>query len=98
MGSPIPALSFVLSAVSPGLGALTATVPQWLERVAGIKPDGGDGSVEWGLMLSLLIASLSFATLARRSAGQYTRLGSTVPDLANRPSFSRGSDGRDHRP
>ena len=63
----LPALTGVLAVVSGALCVLTATVPQWLERVFGVNLDAADGSAESGLTLSLFIAAVSFATLAART-------------------------------
>lgn len=63
----LPALFWTLSAISAGLCVLTAAVPKWLERFVGITPDAGDGSSEWGLALTLLVAALGSAALALRA-------------------------------
>jgi hypothetical protein len=47
-----------LGAVSAVLLALTLAIPNWIERIFGFEPDGGDGSAEWGLAISLAIATL----------------------------------------
>jgi hypothetical protein len=39
-----------VGACSASLLALTLVWPDWIERFAGLQPDGGDGSVEWGLV------------------------------------------------
>jgi hypothetical protein len=52
-----------LSIVSLGL---TLVEPQWIEKFFGIEPDGGSGSLEWGLSLALVAVSITSAFLARR--------------------------------
>jgi hypothetical protein len=47
-----------LGVVSAALLALTLAIPNWIERFFGFEPDGGDGSAEWGLAISLAIATL----------------------------------------
>jgi hypothetical protein len=55
-----------LAAVSACALGLTLAWPQWIEDVFGFEPDGGDGSSEWGLALTLAIATLaSFAAAMR---------------------------------
>ncbi len=47
-----------LGAASAALLALTLAIPNWIERFFGFEPDGGDGSAEWGLAISLAVATL----------------------------------------
>lgn len=47
-----------LGVASAALLALTLAIPNWIERFFGFEPDGGDGSAEWGLAISLAIATL----------------------------------------
>ncbi len=47
-----------LGAVSAILLVLTVFAPDWIERVFAAEPDGGDGSVEWGLTLALAVAAI----------------------------------------
>ena len=51
-------IEIALGAVSAALLALTLAVPDWIERIFGFAPDEGDGSAEWGLAISLAIATL----------------------------------------
>ncbi|MBB5463602.1 hypothetical protein HDG33_007280 [Paraburkholderia sp. Cpub6] len=46
--------------------ALVATVlwPQWLEMTLGLKPDGRDGSSEWGLTFALATLTVLFVVRA----------------------------------
>jgi hypothetical protein len=32
---------------------LTLAVPQWIEILFGVEPDGGSGETEWGIVLTL---------------------------------------------
>lgn len=65
-----------LGVASSALLALTLAIPNWIERFFGFEPDGGDGSAEWGLAISLAVATLLLfgdayrlrARLARASA------------------------------
>jgi hypothetical protein len=41
-------------------------MPDWIERVWGLEPDGGDGSVEWGLTIFMVVAALAFSADAHR--------------------------------
>ena len=44
---------------------LTAAVPDWIEVLSGVEPDGGDGSLERGLVAVLVACTVLFAVLAR---------------------------------
>jgi hypothetical protein len=46
--------------------ALTLVWPDWIERGFGFDPDGGDGSVEWGMVLLMALLSLGSMDLAWR--------------------------------
>jgi hypothetical protein len=39
------------------LAAVTAVVPDWIEEVFGVEPDGGSGALEWTLTLALAAAA-----------------------------------------
>jgi len=39
---------------------------EWIERLFGIDPDGGNGSVEWLLASGSLLGTVMLAILARR--------------------------------
>jgi hypothetical protein len=45
---------------------MTVTMPDWIERIWGLDPDGGDGSVEWGLTIFMVVAALAFFADAHR--------------------------------
>jgi hypothetical protein len=55
----------VLAAVTGVLGLLTLVWREWIEAVFGVSPDGGDGSLEWAIVLVLFTASLTFTSVAR---------------------------------
>jgi len=48
----------ILGMVSVIALAMTVNMPNWIERIFGFEPDGGDGSAEWGLVLFLAVATL----------------------------------------
>ena len=48
------------------LAAVTAVEPQWIERLFGAEPDGGSGSLEWGLVALLGAVALVLAALGLR--------------------------------
>ena len=52
----VEALLAVLSACAL---ALTLIWPHWIEDAFGLKPDGGDGSTEWGFALALMVIALT---------------------------------------
>jgi hypothetical protein len=56
-----------LTAVTTLALVLTVLVPSWIEVVFGADPDAGDGSAERWLTVALLVATLAFAGLTRRS-------------------------------
>ena len=56
----------VLASVSAFLAILTFVWPDWIEGVSGFDPDQHNGSVEWGVVIALVMATVIFAALARR--------------------------------
>jgi hypothetical protein len=52
---------------SAALLAMTLAWPDWIERVLGLAPDGGDGSAEWGWTAGFAIATLVFFADAGRT-------------------------------
>jgi hypothetical protein len=49
---------------------MTLTMPDWIERIFGFEPDGGDGSIEWGLAISLAVATVVLFLDAHRLRSQ----------------------------
>jgi len=45
---------------------LTVLIPDWIERLLGAAPDGGNGSIEWGLVLGLLTSTAALIMLVWR--------------------------------
>ena len=54
-----------LAVVSGCLLLLTLVTREWIELLTGWDPDGGNGSVEWLIVLGLLAATATFGLLAR---------------------------------
>lgn len=48
------------------LAALTFFIPDWIERLLGMNPDGGSGELEWAIVVALAIGSATFGLRARR--------------------------------
>ena len=57
----------VLGIFSGFLLVLTMMMPDWIERIFGFEPDGGNGSTEWGWAIALAVATLVFFADACRS-------------------------------
>jgi hypothetical protein len=55
-----------LGVVSAVALIMTLTMPDWIERIFGFEPDGGNGSTEWGLTTFLAIATLGLFFDAHR--------------------------------
>lgn len=45
--------------------ALSLLWPDWIERVVGVEPDGGDGSYEWLIVVLLAVITVGSSVLAR---------------------------------
>jgi hypothetical protein len=59
-------LEVALSVLLAVATILTAVWPAWIEGVLRVDPDGGNGTAEWGIVITLAAASLAVAMLARR--------------------------------
>jgi hypothetical protein len=59
-------IEIVLATLLGAMTILTAVWPDWIEGVLGFDPDGGNGSVEWLIVVVLAIATVAVAVLARR--------------------------------
>ena len=56
----------LIAIVAFGLGVVTVVWPDWIERILRVDPDGGSGSLEWAIVLSLFAVSLVSSLLANR--------------------------------
>lgn len=54
-----------LAGVSSFLTVLTLFTREWIEAVFNVDPDGGDGSLEWLIVVALAVVTVVFAMLAR---------------------------------
>jgi hypothetical protein len=60
----------ILAAVTAVMLILTLVVPDWIEVLTGVEPDGGDGGLEWVLALGFAVGSVVFSALARLEWGR----------------------------
>lgn len=56
----------VLSALLGIATIVTAAWPDWIEKLFGFDPDGGNGSLEWLIVVVLAVVTIAVAVLARR--------------------------------
>jgi hypothetical protein len=54
-----------LAGVAGFLTILTLFTREWIEAVFNVDPDGGDGSLEWLIVVALAVVTVVFAVLAR---------------------------------
>lgn len=54
-----------LASLTGILLAVTLISREWIELVFGVDPDGGSGAVEWAIVATLFLATISFALFAR---------------------------------
>jgi hypothetical protein len=54
------------SLLSFALLVATLISPEWVEVVFGVEPDGGSGTLEWGIVIGLAAATILSITLATR--------------------------------
>jgi hypothetical protein len=59
-------LEAALAASSAALFLLTVVVPEWIEVVFRVDPDGGNGSLEWLIAAAFALATVGWSSLARR--------------------------------
>jgi hypothetical protein len=50
------------------LAVLAMAVPDWIEEVSGLHPDGGEGTTEWAIALAFLAVAMAGFALASREA------------------------------
>jgi hypothetical protein len=60
-----------MSGLTASLLLLTTIWRDWIEAAFGVDPDHHDGTLEWGIVAVLLVATVTFTMLARR---QWRRL------------------------
>ncbi|MEU6626048.1 ABC transporter permease [Streptomyces litmocidini] len=58
-------LESAAAAVSAVVLVLTLVWHDWIERVFGVEPDQGSGSLEWAVVAVALCATIVFSLLAR---------------------------------
>jgi hypothetical protein len=46
--------------------AATLVWPDWIERLTGLDPDGGNGAIEWEFVFALVVVTLAAFGLAWR--------------------------------
>ena len=46
------------------LCVITPMWPEWIEKVFGVAPDGGDGSLEWAIVAALLVIAATLSLIA----------------------------------
>lgn len=54
-----------LAGVAGFLTVLTLFTREWIETVFNVDPDGGDGSLEWFIVIALAVVTVVFVVLAR---------------------------------
>lgn len=54
----------LLSFATLAAALLTVVWRDWIERLFRLDPDGGSGSVEWLIVVALVLVSVSMAALA----------------------------------
>ena len=67
-----------LGAMSAMLLIITAAWPDWIEKVLGIDPDGGSGSLEWAIVIVLAVCAVTLPLLARNE-WRRARVGGPTP-------------------
>jgi hypothetical protein len=58
-------IEVALSSITAALFIATIIWREWIELVFRVDPDRGDGSLEWIIVATLLVATVVFAWLAR---------------------------------
>jgi hypothetical protein len=55
-----------LAVVAVALAVVTFIVPDWIETVFSVDPDGGNGTAEWWVVGLFALVAVTAAMLARR--------------------------------
>jgi hypothetical protein len=55
----------VLAAITGGLTILTLITREWIEAIFGVDPDGGNGSLEWLVVVVFGVAAVALTVAAR---------------------------------
>jgi hypothetical protein len=59
-------LEAALAASSAVVFVATLVVPEWIEVIFRVDPDGGNGSLEWLIAAAFALAAVGWSCLARR--------------------------------
>lgn len=54
-----------MATITGFLFVITLLWGDWIERVFGVSPDGGNGSLEWLIVVVLFVATITLILLAR---------------------------------
>jgi hypothetical protein len=68
----------VLGVLTSALLIITTAWPDWIERVFGVDPDGGNGAVEWAVVVVLATSTLALSLMARSEWRRARTHGSTA--------------------
>ena len=55
-----------LAMVAAALAVVTAINAEWIEWLTGLDPDGGSGTLEWGIVVVVSLVAVVAGALARR--------------------------------
>ena len=66
--SPVPRrfrIAVAVALLGGGLACLTVVWRDWIEALTGFDPDGGNGAVEWAVVVALLLLAAVAVLVAR---------------------------------